>query len=408
MRMRELAIVRGSGRAALVPAVAVLLGASVVASPQSETLRREGYQAAYNLDHERAMDLFRQAIDADPNDAAAYRGAASVSWLRVLFLRGTVLVDDYIGHLKSTGDVPMPAPPASLDTAFHRDIDRAIALAEREVDRHYNDASSHYDLGAGLGLYASYAGTVEGRVFTAMRMARRAFNESELALDLDSRKAEAGLVVGTYRYLVSTLPMPVRVMAYIVGFGGGRDEGLRLIERAAASASDIQTEARFALVLLYNRERRYADAVTVIRSLERSCPQNRLLLLEEASTLLRGNQPQEAERVLDEAMSRLAQDPRPRMPGEEVRWHYKRGMARLQLGKLNEAEDDLERALGTKDSHGWVTARIHVELGKLADLRGDRARAQREYRNALAITRTAGDAEAESQATRLLAQAYRQ
>jgi len=399
---------RGTGFLALALTFTVVTGATVAANERSEALRREAYAAAYNLDHDRANDLFRQAIAADPTDAAAYRGAAAVNWLRVLFLRCTVLVEDYLGHITSSSNVEMPAPPAALDTAFHQDIDRAIALGEKEVAKHYNDASSHYDLGAGLGLYASYSGTVEGRVFGAMRMARRSFSENEMVLDLDPRKKEAGLVLGTYRYLVSTLPMPVRWMAYIVGFGGGKEEGIKLIEQAAAHPSDIQTDARFALVLLYNREHRYADAVNVVRGLERSYPRNRLLVLEEASTLLRAGRPAEAEKALDEGVVRLRQDTRLRMPGEDGRWHYKRGMARLQLGKLAEAEEDLTLALGVKDMRGWVLARVRVELGKLADLRGDRAKAQGEYRAALALIRTSPDREAAAEATRLLAQPYRQ
>jgi hypothetical protein len=399
---------RRSGFAALIFALTILPGASAAANPRSAALQREANDAAYNLDFERAKDLFAQAIAADPNDAGAYRGAASLCWLRVLFLRGTVLVEDYLGHLKSTSDVPMPPPPPDLDTAFHQQIDRAIALGEHAVDQRYNVASSHYELGAALGIYASYAGSVEGRVFGAMRLGRRAFSESEMALELDSRETRAGLVAGTYRYLVSSLPMAVRVMAYIVGFSGGKEEGLRLIEKAAATPSEVQADAKTALVLIYNRERRFDDAVNVLHSLERSYPQNRLFLLEEASTLLRGNKAAEANKVLEDGFARLAQDTRPRMPGEDGRWHFKRGAARLLLGRLNEADEDLKAALAAPDVRGWVLARIHVELGKLADVRGDRTAAQREYRAAIAICKTANDDEAESQAAQFLAKAYKQ
>ncbi len=408
MRTRKLALMRLPGCAALVLAFAILPGAAASANPRSEALRRDAYEATYNLDYERAKDLFAQAIAADPNDDAAYRGAASLNWLRVLFLRGTVLVEDYLGHLKSTSDVPMPPPPPDLDTAFHQQIDRAIALGEKAVDTRYNDASSHYELGAALGINASYAGSVEGRVFGAMRLARRAFSESEMALELDSHQAQAGLVAGTYRYLVSTLPAPVRVMAYIVGFGGGKEEGLRLIEQAATSQSDVQTDAKAALVLIYNREHRYDDAVNVIHWLERTYPRNRLFVLEEASTLIRGNRFAEADKVLEDVMGRLAQDTRPRMPGEDGRWHLKRGTARLRLGRVSEAEQDLKEALAASGMRGWVLARVHVELGKVADLRGDRAAAQREYRTALTITQTAHDDEAESEASQLLTRPYKQ
>lgn len=379
---------------------------SAPANPRSETLRRQAYTAAYNLDYDGAVDLFRQAIAADPNDAAAYRGAAAAAWSRILFLRGTVLVEDYLGHIRSSSDIQMPAPPPALETAFHQNISRAVSLAEKEVNQHYNDASSHYDLSAAVGLYASYAGTVEGRLFAAMKLARRAVSESEMVLSLDSRRKDAGLIGGTYRYLVSNLPAPLRVLAYIVGFSGGKEEAFRLIEGAAAYPSDVQPDAQFALVLLYNREKRYPEAINVIHGLERSYPGNRLLLLEEGSTFLRAKRPADALKVLDLGFSRLADDSRPRMPGEEGRWLYKRGAARLGVGRLDEAEADLKAALGAKDVQGWVRARVHVELGKVADLRGDRARAVSEYQSALALTKSSPDHEAEDAANALLTKRY--
>jgi hypothetical protein len=53
---------RLSGYAALLLAFTVLVGATAAANPRSEALRREGYDAAYNLDYERAKDLFAQEI----------------------------------------------------------------------------------------------------------------------------------------------------------------------------------------------------------------------------------------------------------------------------------------------------------------------------------------------------------
>jgi tetratricopeptide (TPR) repeat protein len=390
-------------------ALALVLGAAGAAGAdqRSEALRRDAYDAAYNFDHDRATELFRQALAENPNDPATLRGAASVAWLRILFLRGTVLVEDYLGRVKGSEDVKMPAPPADLDRAFRSNVDKAIALAEKAVDQRFNDPSTHYDLSASLGLAASYAGTIDGSLWNAMKLARRSFSEGEMVLKLDPRRKEAGLVLGTYRYLVSSLPMAVRWMAYIVGFGGGKDEGIRLIEAAAGLPSDIKDDARFALVLLYNREKRYADALTAIQSLERSFPRNRLLQLEEASTLLRADRPADALKVLDEAMARLPQDPRPRMLGEDVRWHLKRGIARVQLGMLDAAEADLKAAAGGMDARHWVLARIHIELGKVADLRGDRAKAKSEYQVGAALALSAGEEDARLEALRLQSQPYK-
>src|SRR5437764_26168 len=82
---------------------------------------------------------------------------------------------------------------------------------------------------------------------------------------------------GTYRYIVATLSLPLRMVAYAAGFGGGKEKGLKQIEEAAAYSGENQTEARFALLLLYNREKRYDDALKVLAALREQYPRNRLL-----------------------------------------------------------------------------------------------------------------------------------
>jgi tetratricopeptide (TPR) repeat protein len=397
---------RATRLTALVLAAGIALGATAGADERSTALRREGYQAIYNLDYDRADELFRQAIIADPGDYAAYRGAAAATWQRVLFLRGTLLVDDYAGHTRSTKTVPMPPPPPDLASAFHRDLDRAVTLAEKAVDRHYNDAAPHIGLGAALGLYVWFGSTVEAGTWDPGRMARRAFYESKLAHTLDPTRPDVGLVLGSYRYMLSGLPGTVRLLASIIGFAGGRAEGLRLLEAAAASPSDLQEEAQFRLVLIYTRAGRHVEAVAVIRDMERTHAGNRLLLLEEACALLRNRQAAEAETLLDHGIARLKQETRSLMMGEEARWHWKRGMARLLTGNLDGAEEDLNRALGADGVRDWVLASIRIEFGKLADLRGDRAKAEEEYRAALTIATRLGDKQSVSEATRLIAQPF--
>ena len=397
---------RAARLTALVLTAGIVLGATAAADERSAALRLEGYRAIYNLDYDRADDLFRQALAADPGDHAAYRGAAAATWQRVLFVRGTLLVDDYAGHTRSTKLAPMPPPPPALATAFHRDLDRAVALAEKAVDRHYNDAAPHAGLGAALGLYVWFGSSVEARTWDPGRKARRAFYESQLAHTLDPARTDVGLVLGTYRYMLSGLPGTVRFLASIIGFKGGRAEGLRLLEAAAASPGDLQEEAQFRLVLIYTRDGRHADAVKVIREMERTHPGNRLLLLEEACALLRNQQAAEAETLLDEGIARLGQETRPLMVGEEGRWRWKRGMARLLTGNLDGAEEDLKRALAASGVRDWVLARIRIEFGKLADVRGNRPKAEEEYRAALAIATRLGDKQAVSEATRFLAQPF--
>jgi tetratricopeptide (TPR) repeat protein len=397
---------RATRLTALVLTAAIAQGASAAANERSDALRREGYQAIYNLEYDRADDLFRQAIAADPDDAAAWRGAAAATWQRVLFLRGTLLVDDYRGHMGPAEAGPIPPTPPALTAAFYKSLDRAVALAEKAVALRYNEAGPHCDLGAALGLAVWFGSSIEAKTWDPGRKARRAFYESQLGHRLDPTRKDVGLVVGTYRYMLSTMPKTVQMLASIIGFKGSRAEGLRLLEAAATSPNDLQEEAQFRLVLIYTREERHSDAAAVIRDMERTHPGNRLLLLEEACALLRNRRPEEAEARLDEGIARLKQETRPRMPGEEGRWHWRRGMARLLTGKLDEAEADLNLALGADGVRDWVVARVRLESGKLADLRGNRVKAEQEYRAALAIANRLHDTGTVTEAKRLLAEAF--
>lgn len=394
------------GRVATLILVGLVLSAAAPGAAPQSALRAQAYDAVYNLDYQRAAELFGQAIAADPNDGASYRGAAKNAWLRILFVRGTVTSDEYMGRVSSS-DLKVTPPPADLAADFHRNIDRAVELGEKAVGLRPNSAAAHYELGASLGFVASYTGTIDGKVFAAMRAARRAFAEHERVLSIDPARHDAGLVVGTYRYLVSNLPRPLRWMAYIVGFGGGRETAIRRLQEAAAYPSDAQTDAKFALVLIYNRERRYDEALAVVRDLERTYPRNRLLWLEEGGTALRAKRPQEAETAINEGLARLERDSRPRMPGEVAQLYYKRGAARLLLKNQAGAGQDLAASLADKTGPTWVRGRVHTELGKLADLAGDRKRALDEYQTAAALCERASDGIGVDEAKALLDKPYR-
>lgn len=353
-----------------------LLGttAHAVADERSLALRQRASRELFSLEPERAMATYREAIAVDPQDAGAYRGLAGAVLADISMRRGTMTVDSYLGRV-SRSDVPMPPPPPELVGRFNDAINQAIALARQKVAAHPRDPQAQYELGAAVGIRASYLATVDGGVMAALGAAREAYNAHERVLALDSRRSDAGLIVGTYRYLVAALALPARLVAYMVGFGGGRERGIRMVESAAAYPGDNQSDASLALVLIYNRERRFDDAVKQLDALRARYPLNRLLLLEVGSTYLRANRPGEAERVLDEGIAMLNRDPRRRMFGEEALWYYRRGAARVALGRTADGRADLNRALAA-EGRPWVHGRAHLELGDSALRAGESDRAR--------------------------------
>jgi tetratricopeptide (TPR) repeat protein len=370
------------------------------ANRESDVLRARGSVEIYNMDRDQAIATFRQAIAADPQDSAAQRGLASALWLSITYRRGNMTVDDYIGRVSRSTGTPEP-PPKEAALAFNEAVEKALDLARKRIAANAKDVDAHYQMGAALGLRASYAATVEARTLGAFRFAREAYEEHEKVLELDASRKDAQLIVGTYRYIVSTLAMPARWVAYVAGFGGGKDLGLKMIEEAASYRGENQIDARLALVLIYNREKRYDDALKQLALVRESYPRNRLVWLESGATYLRASRAAEADGILSEGMARFANDNRPRMFGEGALWSYKRGAARAVLGRTADADQDLRNAVAT-EGRKWVHGRSHFELGKLAMKAGRASEAQRELQMAAALCDMDNDAATANDARRLL------
>ncbi|MDQ3420767.1 MAG: hypothetical protein M3541_18680 [Acidobacteriota bacterium] len=361
-------------------------------------LRLQALDSAYNLDYDRAIALLKQAIEASPGDPAPHRTLASVLWQQILFQRGAVTVDHYLGSL-SRARVDLRKPPPELDAQFRKHIARAIELAQARVKSAPDDPQAHYDLGTALGLDASYMATVDGRMLAGFKAARRCYDEHERVLELDARRNDAALSVGMYRYIISTLSLPMRMMAYVAGFGGGKEQGVTLVQQAAAGGGEARIDALFALVLIHNREERFGEALEVLRQLRKLYPGNRLVLLEAGATALRGGRAAEADALLTEGIGILSRETRPRFQGEEQLWRYKRGAARAVLGRADALEDLQVAARG--DGLTWVAGRVRVELARLALKRGDRAAAASEATQAETLCLNGNDPPCVEQAKEL-------
>jgi tetratricopeptide (TPR) repeat protein len=361
------------------------------------------YRALYNLDRDQALAAARGAVAAAPGASRAHRSLATVLWLDALYVRGAVTIDTYLGGLTKS-QLALPKPPAALDAEFKHEVGLAIDLADEAFRRRAQDVAAMHDLGAAYGLQASYEASVEGRVMAAFGPARRAFDLEERVLVRDPTRVEAGTIVGTYRYSVASLGLASRLVAYLAGFGGGKARGIALIEAASRSGSD-RPEALTALAIIYSREGRHDDAFRVLSELAVEFPRNRLFELERGAAAIRAGHAERAEDILTRGLAAFEVDPRQKIPGERALWLYKRGSSRVSLNHPADAAADLDAALRS-DPVDWVRGRVNCELGRVADLRGQRAEAVARYRTARTIGQQTNDAIGVTDAQRYLGQPF--
>src|SRR4051794_7002271 len=161
--MTRLEGARAAGFAVCLTAAA----AAASANPESEAHRAKAANHTYNLEHDAALATFRQAVIADPQDAGAYRGLASSLWLSITFRRGNMTVDDYLARPNKPNTSTLPNPSPEAVNGFRDAIEKAIAIARQRIATDPKDADAHYQLGAAVGLRASYTATVEGSVLGA-------------------------------------------------------------------------------------------------------------------------------------------------------------------------------------------------------------------------------------------------
>jgi tetratricopeptide (TPR) repeat protein len=370
-----------------------------------EATTAAAFDAAFNLDRDRAMGLARQAVARWPDASRSHRTLAAILWLDLLFERGALSVDHYLESF-GRSERARPKPPPHVEQEFQAEIGRAIALAEAALRKNPADLRAKYDYGAAYAVQASYVASVRGSLTAAFRSAKRAYDAQEHVLERDPSRVGAGAVVGIYRYAVSIMGLPTRMLAYMAGFGGGKERGIALLRGAAADRSETRHEAKAALVLILSREGRHLEALQLLAELERQFPRNRLFVLEQGAAAIRAGRFGEAEAVLRRGMNALGNDPRPRIPGEQALWRYKHAVSLIGLGRHREAAGALAAALndGPPD---WVRGRIHLALGQAADASGQRPKALPEYETARRLCRAASDPWCTVRAERHLKQPFR-
>ena len=152
-----------------------------------------------------------------------------------------------------------------------------------------------------------------------------------------------------------------------------------MIAEAADYPGELQVEARFALILVYNREHQHDAAVRVLETLEREHPRNRLIILEKASTMLRG------ERMSTPSAScPMGSRSSPETAGGGFPAKKPCGATREEppVSALAGVTKPWRTCVlrSTRAPADWVAGRSRVELGKAAERNGDPNGARSEHR----------------------------
>lgn len=173
-----------------------------------------------------------------------------------------------------------------LDQTFLTTVNAAIADAERFAAAEPNRAEAWFYVGAAYGARSQFRVYREERL-AAARDGKRIKEALEKALALDPSMHDAEFGIGMYRYYAGVAPAIFRFLRiFLMMPGGDRDGGLEQLRRASTMGELVRGEAQYQIHILdLWYEKKWPEALTIIRDLQRRYPHNPLFRQIEAEIL---------------------------------------------------------------------------------------------------------------------------
>ena len=358
-----------------------------------EELRRSGIEALYNLDYDKAQQDFKEITQLYPTHAAGPQLLAARVWIKTLYESRRLQSSLYSSqNFYSSGDDKVDPTVINEFRTLTREAKR---LSEVRLKQNPKDIEALYWLGATEGLKASFEEAVERRHFAALKDGDDSVDHHREVLKLDPTFIDANLTAGLYEYVVGSLPLPIKVVAGVTGFRGSKKKGLALIESVSQNGNWARDDAATLLIVLYTRERRYADALVNARALSAKYPRNYLFRLEAADALVaqaeverKAMNTEAAVKAEREAFATFEELLHDRTVRETVSRaldlvHFKYGEVLLTAGEGERSAREFLAATRVEHAEPSLVTMAHLYAARAYDLAGKRAEALAQYREVL-------------------------
>jgi tetratricopeptide (TPR) repeat protein len=379
-----------------------------------EELRRSGLDALYNIDYDKAERDFKEIVKILPNHPGGYQLLAARVWIKTLYESRRLQTSLYSSDsFYSSGDDKVDP---KIVTEFRNLTREARRLAEAKLKQEPKNIEALDFLANTEGLKASFEEAVERRHFSALRNGNDAVSHHREVLKLDPKYIDAQITIGLYEYVVGALPLPIKILAGATGYRGSKKRGLAMLEQVAKEGRWAQDDAKSVLILLYNREKRYADVLPLTRELSAKYPRNYLLKLETADALvaLAGVKRKEkdlaaAVQLEKEAFATFDELLRDRNVRDVAARaldliHFKYGEVLLMAGYHDRAAKEFLAATKVDRAEAGLVTMAHLFAARAYDVGGKRDEALAQYKAVLARPNVY---DAHDEAKRGLQKAYR-
>lgn len=378
-------------------------GKSAAESPYRprDPLNSAAFDRFYNQDYEHALPDFERVAEKYADDPFAVNHLLTAVLFRELYRMGALNTGDYAND--SFVNAPKHKADPKVKEQIKELVDRATRLEQKQLEANPKDVDALYARGVTRAQFATYTALIEHAWFSALRNAVGARRDHEKVLELSPSYADAKLVVGAHNYVLGSLPWGVKVAASLVGLSGSKEKGLDYLRQAAAAGGETSVDAKVVLILFLRRERKYDEALQLVRGLEPEFPQSSLLALEEGTLLRALDRPQEAAAVYRRVWQAGHAG---KYPGQRYE------SAATNLGDLLRSQKDYAGAAAAYEllnelpqADPDLKQRANLGAGEMYDLLSKRDLAVKRYQDVIALNSGNGPADS---ARKFMKEAYRE
>jgi tetratricopeptide (TPR) repeat protein len=344
----------------------------------------KGFEHFYNLEYDDAVREFRAQIEREPQNPNAYNHLAQAVLYREMFRAGALESELVSGSNPFIRRERVHAS-AEAEKTFTDSLAKSMSLAQTRIGANPKDTAALYTLGVAHGLRANYNFLVRKAWMDSLRDATAARKLHNQVVQLDPNFIDARLVQGVHDYVVGSLPWHWKMLGFIAGFRGDREEGIRTLKLVAEKGSMNKYDAQVLLAAIYRRERRPLDAIPLLKPLTERFSRNYLLRLEAVQMYSDAGDKTNALKVLDE-VEKAKQAGTPgfaSLPVEKI--YYYRGNLLFWYRDFDGAIEQLRRVTPRSSTLDLNTAVMTwLRLGQSLDMKGRRSEAVEAYKQAAA------------------------
>lgn len=377
-------------RGGVVCALALLLAclAGGVAAARAEPVdpwlyAYEGLDHFYNLEYDESIAALQKALQAEPDNPILRNFLTNAYLFQELYR-----LRQLEGNLYSASNAFLkekPKPDPQRIQMIRRRVAEVKEICEARLDKNPRDTEALYALGLAYGIEANYTFTLDKRYLDALRLGYKANELHERLLKIDPNYHDAALIPGLYEYAVGSIPRSVKWLAFIFGYRGSKEEGLRLLQEAMTQGKWVSSDAAILLAVIYTREGQHAYARQLLTKISEYFPRNPLFYMEVGRSFEREGKTQEALTVyLEAARHREAGAPGyQKIPRERL--YYEIGSLHQRLGEFDKALAAYAEVSERADSDGLLRAYSGLRRGEIFLAQRHRELARAEYERVAAL-----------------------